>query len=63
MERKTAKTRQRREVEQFFNAIAIRSMIVLLLAAFVALFVARPPWAVKTVRLLLDVARGEGTFY
>ncbi len=62
MEWRTRKTRQRRELEKLFNEIALRSMIIMLLGFVTVLLVTRPPWVVKAVRLLLDAAKGAGTF-
>jgi hypothetical protein len=62
MERRTRKTHRRREVEKLLNEIAFRSMIIMLLGFFAVLCATRPSWAVKTVRLLLDAAKGVGTY-
>ena len=63
MERKTRKTRERREFEMFLNELALRSIIIMLLGFLTVLLATRPPWAVNTVRLLVDAVKGAGTYF
>lgn len=63
MERKTRKTQFRREVDMLLNELAFRSLIIMLLGFVVVLLATRPPWAVKAVRLLVDAAKGAGTYF
>lgn len=63
MERRTRKSRPRREVEKLLNEIAFRSLVILLLSVFMVLLATRPPWAVKAMRLLVDAAKGAGTYF
>lgn len=62
MERRSRKTHTRREIEKLINELALRSVIILLLGCFVVLFATRPPWAVTTMRLLVDAVKGVGTY-